>query len=161
MRGGAIIGKNPGSAKANRFGVWAPLQLDRDTMLPTVRNTFRAAYSKARKQIPSGAYVQVWNLFYLCDPNLAAAIKTIGTVPSPSLCRSEKTKPSIVWFAWGGSDSVLDPMKVRFESSSFASPFFYDHKKVIQSRVPTPDDFPKHTQGLPMSHVIEFLGPKL
>jgi hypothetical protein len=41
---GAIVGKNPGSAKPTQLGVWGPLNLDGDKMLPSVRNRFVAAY---------------------------------------------------------------------------------------------------------------------
>lgn len=33
----AVIGKNPGSARSNRLGVWEPVELHDDKMLPYVR----------------------------------------------------------------------------------------------------------------------------
>src|SRR5687768_2305947 len=70
VRIAAVVAKNPGSAKPRALGRLAPLTLAGDKMLPSVRNRFRAAYSTAKKVSPQGAYVQVWNLFYLCTPNL-------------------------------------------------------------------------------------------
>ena len=56
---GAIVGKNPGSAKPTQLGVLAPLKLDGDKMLPSVRNRFIAAYQNAGKPIPNNVFIQV------------------------------------------------------------------------------------------------------
>ena len=74
----AVIGKYPGSAQPKTLGSWEPLSLCRDKLLPCVRNRFLEAYQAAAKSIPDGAYIRVWNLFYLCEPNLQAALKKIN-----------------------------------------------------------------------------------
>src|SRR5690606_19045287 len=104
---GAIVGKNPGSAKPTRLSVLAELMLDGDKMLPSVRNRFISAYQATNSVIPNNAYVQVWNLFYLCNPLLDEACLSINTLKSAPLCTSESGVPSVVWFAWGGNDNRL------------------------------------------------------
>src|SRR5262245_19127725 len=58
----AIIGKNPGSANGTVFDCRAPIALGKDQLLPTVRYRFQSAYELAGVEIPSGAFVRVWNL---------------------------------------------------------------------------------------------------
>jgi len=72
---GAIIAKNPGSAKngKNSLGVLAPLKLDNDKLLPTIKNWI----SEADHNKKAGQYVQVLNTFYLCNPNLREAFDSI------------------------------------------------------------------------------------
>jgi hypothetical protein len=80
-----IIGKNPGSASPVTVGNLAPLLSSGDTMLPSMRNRFISAYARASKEIPPGAFVRVWNLFYLCDAKLASAIRRHEALSSPLL----------------------------------------------------------------------------
>ena len=101
----AVVLMNPGSARpqpgSERTG-WEPLILDRDSTLPTICGLFWDAYAKASKPIPKNAFIQVWNLFYLCDPKAGPAFRKFKKVPDPPWCRSEeKCKPKLVWFAWG------------------------------------------------------------
>jgi hypothetical protein len=154
---GAIIGKNPGSAKPTQLGVWAPLNLDGDKMLPSVRNRFVDAYKQAGKEIPVNAFVQVWNLFYLCNPNLEEACSIISSFVNLPRCPSENRKPRVVWFAWGGNDSRLNPFKQRFISSHHPS-FYYNHQSSeVIGHIPSADDFAKHPQGMPAIPVINYL----
>lgn len=111
---GAIVGKNPGSAKPTQLGVLAPLNLDGDKMLPSVRNRFASAYQQAGKAMPNNAFIQVWNLFYLCNPDSGAACSAMSGFANPPLCPSENKKPKIIWFAWGGNDGYLNGFKQRF-----------------------------------------------
>ena len=55
----AVVAKNPSSASARSIGVWDRLDLKHDRLLPSVRNRFLAAYRKANKRAPYGAYVRV------------------------------------------------------------------------------------------------------
>ena len=154
----AIVAKNPGSATHSTLGVLALLTIGKDKMLPTVRNRFRSAYHVAGKKIPDGAFVQVWNLFYLCNPSLSAALSAFSKVPSPPICSSESTPPKIVWFAWGGPHGALNVLKSRFTTAPFSTPFFYDHKtRCVVRRVPTISDFAKHPQGMPGAPIVSFL----
>lgn len=154
---GAIVGKNPGSAKPTQLGVLAPLNLAGDKMLPSVRNRFIAAYQKAGKSIPANAFVQVWNLFYLCNPNLGAACSEMSRSVNPTLCPSENKKPKITWFAWGGNDGYLNPFKQRFLADQ-GSGFYYNHRsRMIVSRIPSITDFAKHPQGMPATPIVNHL----
>ena len=127
-------------------------------MLPSVRNRFIKAYELTGKAPPEDAFVQVWNLFYLCDKDLASALNAIGEIRSPVVCSSENRIPKIVWFAWGGDDKHLNPFKLRFLNMQFACAFFFDQQtKKICARIPTQTSFAKHPQGLPAQPVIEYL----
>jgi|HubBroStandDraft_5_1064220.scaffolds.fasta_scaffold205325_2 hypothetical protein len=170
----AIVAKNPGSAKpadAVKPGTWGPIDLNRDGMLPTVRKRLIHAFREASKPVPTNAFVQVWNLFYLCNPELDEACLAVKAFPIPPACPSEATsKPKLVWFAWGGgndrSTSCLNPFKDRFllqgHRNSFyyghANSFGYDRKSAsVLSGAPTAMDFAKHPQGLPALPIVEHL----
>lgn len=158
---GAIVGKNPGSAQPTQLGVFAHLNLDGDKMLPSVRNRFIAAYEQAVKPIPANAYVQVWNLFYLCNPNLDEACSIIKNFAIQPQCPSEKNQPKVVWFAWGGNDGHLNPFKPRFIKRNIPS-FYYNHQsRAVVSHAPSEHDFAKHPQGMPATPVINHLASVL
>lgn len=74
---GAIIGKNPGSAKAAVAG-WGELRLDGDNLLPNIHSLFMKSFWRAGKQPPAEAYIQVLNLFYVCDKDLSSATATLA-----------------------------------------------------------------------------------
>lgn len=159
---GAIVGKNPGSATSSQLGVWTQLQLNGDKMLPSVRNRFVDAYQKAGKSTPDNAFVQVWNLFYLCDPELDAACLAINDLTNPPVCPSESKKPKVIWFAWGGSDHLLNPFKKRFLSQTHFGGFYYCNKsKSVVAHPPSDDDFAKHPQGMPALPVVNYLANAL
>lgn len=154
---GAIVGKNPGSAKSIQLGVLAPLSLDGDKMLPSVRNRFVAAYQKAGKSIPANAFVQVWNLFYLCNPVLGAACMEMNRLANPPLCPSENKKPKIIWFAWGGNNGYLNLFKQRFLTDQKMGFYFNHQSGVVVSCAPSATDFAKHTQGMPAIPIVNHL----
>ncbi|WOJ92804.1 hypothetical protein R0135_13560 [Congregibacter variabilis] len=156
---GCIIGKNPGSAVASkRSSQLAPIALSGDKFLPTVLSVLRQSYRRAQRPIVPGSYVQVLNLFYLCDRDLTAAKRSLKSCPKAPLCPTEAQDFPWAWFAWGGSDRVLDPLKPRFDALSSARSFYYckDQGRVIARR-PTSQDLAKHTQGMPQSTVVTHL----
>ena len=154
---GAIVGKNPGSAVPGAYGVLAPIPLNGDKMLPSVRNRFVDAFRMARKTIPLNAYVQVWNLFYLRDPDLNHACSVLEDLQDPPQCTTEEQKAMIVWIAWGGDDGRLNPFKARFKLCG-QSAFYYCHRQGrIVPRMPSSVDFAKHPQGLPAAPVVAHL----
>jgi hypothetical protein len=154
----AVVGKNPGSAKSSDSEAWGQLELDGDNLLPTVRNIFVRAYETACKEIPSDAFVQIWNLFYWCDKNLDSAIKSASKITSPPTCSSEKRIPSIVWFAWGSDNKKLNSLKERFQKIKPVNAFFYNQRtKSISTHSPTATSFARHTQGLTTQPVIKHL----
>ena len=154
---GAIVAKNPGSAKSRQLSVLAPLDLDGDKMLPSVRNRFIDAYKQAEKALPFNSYVQVWNLFYLCSPDLGTACATIRGFDNPPQCLSENNEQKVIWFAWGDNDSFLNPFKSRFLVARPGSFYYNPRLKLIVSREPLVTDFAKHPQGLPAKPVVDHL----
>jgi hypothetical protein len=158
---GAIVGKNPGSAQPIKLGLFAPLELDGDKMLPSVRNRFIDAYDEAKIKIPDHAFVQVWNLFYLCNPNLGEAYGAINQLPNKPKCPSEDRNPKTVWFAWGGNDEDLNPFKRRFIKRDLTG-FYYNHRsKAVVDHPPLESDFAKHPQGMPSRPIINHLAVTL
>lgn len=159
----AIVAKNPGSAKPAdgvEVGTWAPVRLDRDAMLPRVRKWFREAYLQAGKSSPTNGFVQVWNLFYLCNPTLSKACSAVMEFPEPHPhCPTESTsKPKFVWFAWGGDDDRLNAFKDRFLNQGQRNSFYYDKNSAcLLTVVPNARDFAKHPQGLPALPIINHL----
>ncbi len=155
---GAIVGKNPGSANGKQFDRLAPISLDGDKLLPFVRRRFQNAYKRAGIKIPSGAYVRVWNLFYLCDKNLKAALDAYGKVKRPLGCASESAWPPIVWFAWGPPREEFAAMQTRFRRRGIEHPFYFDMDLgEVVAGVPGPERRVKHTQGLRGAPVEEHL----
>ena len=158
----AIIGKNPGAALTGANGGWGELKLAGDNMLPSVRNRFIEAYQLAGKQIPKLAFVQVWNLFYLCNKDLVSAVNSIDQITSAPRCRREEDghTPPIVWFAWGGDNPHLNKYKERFlkTDTRLGHVFFYDYnQKMIRTQFPEAVSHVKHPQGLPRQPVVKHL----
>jgi len=153
----AIASKNPRSARSATIGTWGSLDLVGDKMLPYVKNRFIEAYELAGKTIPKDAFVRVWNLFYLCDKNLASALKAIKFRPQKIRAYEESTA-KIIWFAWGGDNKQLNPFKKRFLDMRPAHAFFFDkHSNRICTTHPTITSFAKHPHGLRATPVIEHL----
>jgi len=159
---GAIVGKNPGSAKGETSSDLRPISLDGDKLLPTVRNIMHKSFDFAKISIPKGAYIQVLNLFYLCEPNLDLAKSEAKTKVINGICDTEKKDFNFVWFAWGGNDNFLNSYKNRFFSIQTEQPFYYDYKNnIIQTQIPDEFASVKHTQGLKhdfvIPHIVELL----
>ena len=158
---GAIVGKNPGSAKAKDLSQSAlqEIYLDGDKLLPSVRNIVLKSYSNAGKQITDGEYIQVLNLFYLCDPDLTNAIKSIRKYHSPMHCDSESKVFQWVWYVWGGEDENLTDFKIRFSKVNTTRHFYFggDSKSIINN-MPGARDKARHTQGLTHELVIPYIG---
>jgi len=159
----AIIAKNPGSANPTQFNRLTRLSLDGDKLLPYVRNRFIAAYARSGSEIPNGAYIRVWNLLYICNPDLKDAIAAFKTVKKPLVCDSERAMPRVVWFAWGPPNPKLNQFTSRFIERTVECAFYYDigTKKVVTSK-PKQTSKVKHTQGLPKEpiemHLARILG---
>ncbi len=155
---GAIVGKNPGSTIPMTLNEFAPLDLDGDKMLPNVRNRFIAGYKLAEKLIPPNSFVRVWNLFYICGPDLDSACDKAGNHKNLPICSTEDEDPPIVWYGWGGDDDRLNLYKERFIAKNRLHQFFYDHTESrVNTQPPTIKSFAKHTQGMPARPVNEHL----
>lgn len=157
---GAIVGKNPGSAIANNLNIMSlqQINLDGDKLLPTVRNILLKSFNIADKTISSGEYVQVLNLFYLCDPVLVNAVGSISKYDSPMYCISESKKFYWIWYVWGGENVNLSDFKHRFKNFNTKEHFFFDWKtKSVSNHVPGHKDFARHTQGLSHKSIVPYI----
>jgi hypothetical protein len=157
---GAVVGKNPGSAKASdlSFNDIQPINLGGDKLLPTVRNIIFKAYKQKGQPASGHSYIQVLNLFYLCNPDLFEAIACIRSYRNLLYCDTEKKQFPWIWYVWGGKDDALIEFKQRFENIRAIRNFYYDKNAgTIVSRVPKPDDFAKHTQGLQHDLVVPYI----
>ncbi len=157
---GAVVGKNPGSANANDLSnpEIQPVRLDGDKMLPTVRNVVQKAYAKAGIEVSPGQYIQVLNLFYLCDPDLTRAIESMMRHSNGTFCQTEADSFPWVWYAWGGECKRLSELKDRFDNLSAFQHFYFDKNiGLVVSEAPSQTSFAKHTQGLKQESVISHI----
>lgn len=158
----AVIGKNPGSAMPTRMNQLSEISLNGGKLLPTVRNRFLNAYERAGLDVPDGAFIRVWNLFYLCNPNLSEAITQNTAIGGPLDRKSEKDEPEIVWFAWGPPKAKLRPYYMRFLTRPFKRPFYFDiTKKRVVRGMPDAACRVKHTQGMPGAAIEQHLAAAL
>lgn len=160
---GRIIGKNPGSAVPEILtrGL-QPIKLQGDHFLPSVLSIVRKAYDLRHFDYPEHAYIQVLNLFYLCNRDLREAKASLGVASTTSICASEKRSSPWSWYAWGGPDKQLDPLKARFLRKRPPNSFFYDRDAFsIVERKPRIDELAKHTQGMPHEAVVAHIASLL
>lgn len=160
---GAVVGKNPGSAKrSNNSASLQAIDLNGDKLLPTVKNIIQKAYQEANINPPKNAYIQVLNLFYLCNKNLDEAIVSMKNSQGPKTCKSEEKIFPWIWYVWGGQANTLDSYKKRFFRMQEGSHFFYDKNNgKIQNNVPNIEDFAKHTQGLSHDCMVPYIATLL
>lgn len=160
---GCIVGKNPGSAippaSSRRL---QPLVLSGDRFLPNVLAILRKAYNAASREPPVDAYLQVLNLFYLCDRNLQQAKNALRVDPRRMICKTERTAYPWAWLAWGGSDPLLDPLKARFRDLSAQKCFFYDGREgCVRDGMPRNGELARHTQGMPHGALVAHIATLL
>ncbi len=156
---GAIVGKNPGSAKpvAIRNGI-QPIKLDGDKLLPTVRNIIIKSYKEAGIQPPPKGYIQVLNLFYLCNPDLGQAISALKENKNTRYCLTENLSFPWVWYVWGSVSEILNPYKGRLSMLQSINHFYYDKEKSKMVAEPASVSvFAKHTQGLKHVYVVPYI----
>ncbi len=157
---GAVVGKNPGSAQAKDLHnkQIQEILLTNDKLLPSVRSIIHKTYKFAHKEVPKKSYIQVLNLFYLCNPILSNAIKEIEKYSTPKICNSENLDFPWVWYLWGNENIKLSKFKIRFKKLKTHNHFFLDKKtKQIISHIPNSQEFAKHTQGLMHDLLIPYL----
>ncbi len=158
---GAIVGKNPGSARGVINNKLVQIDMQGDKLLPTVRNIFKKAYVKSGKEIPDNSYIQVLNLFYLCDADLNNAIKKYENTTS-KIDECENYIFPFIWYVWGGENSKLSIMKDRFNKINSNKHFYFDPETTsIKENIPSSIDFAKHTQGLKQEKVIDYISELL
>lgn len=155
---GAVIGINPGSARPRVSNAHHELDLNGDKMLPYVRNRFLAAYSQAGREAPSGAYVQVLNVFYLCDADLGHALRRLEETGCSPICDAEKLTFPVAWYAWGAENIQLARLKERFSARQDQCSFFMNRdRSTFGNGVPHPMEFAKHPRCMPASPVEKMI----
>jgi hypothetical protein len=148
---GCVIGKNPGSALPlhGQPGALLPIALGNDRFLPTVRAVVRKAHAAAGIAWPPGSYLQVLNLFYLCNRDLRQARARLSRLHESPRCPAERRRLPWAWFVWGGADIRLDPLKERFRHRRWPASLFIDgNGGAIRDRPPQPKEHARHTQGM-------------
>jgi hypothetical protein len=161
---GCVIGKNPGSALPRHWqdDALLPIALANDRFLPTVRAVVSRAHAAAGLTWPPGSYVQVLNLFYLCNRDLRQARERLSLLREAPRCPAERRRMAWAWFVWGGTDPLLDLLKARFRRRSRRAPFFVgsDCASVV-CRAPRTREHARHTQGMrldaPVAHLATLL----
>lgn len=157
---GAVVGKNPGSAIPSSFdsNTYQKIVLDKDQLLPNIKSIFRKAYLYSNKSIPKNSYVQILNLFYICDKTLPQAIEKLKSYPSPTICDTENRYFPFVWYVWGGNSRELNIHKQRYSNLNSNIHFYYDSEAgEIVTRAPGHRDLARHTQGLSHDLVVPFI----
>lgn len=151
---GAVVGINPGSARPLVLSAHHKLELGNDKLLPYVRNRFNAAYAQLGSKPPCGAFVQVLNLFYLCNKDLGPALVRRRELGDRTVCPAEKNVFPLAWYAWGGESEELVPLKQRFLNRKDLVSFYMNRdKKSFGEGAPGPMDFAKHPRGMPAAPV--------
>lgn len=156
---GAIVGKNPGSAKSKSLNSGLkPINLDHDSLLPNVLSIVLKAYKEVSKKPLNNEYIQVLNLFYLCNPDLKKAINEHKDNNLNLFCPTEKLTFPWVWYVWGDFNKELNIFKERFDKINSKNHFYYYNKlsKVI-SKIPKDNSFARHTQGLKHNFIYPYL----
>jgi hypothetical protein len=158
---GGVVGKNPGSAEP-KSGIIGngiqPIDLKRDKLLPTVKNIITKSYDKAHEPWPKRGYIQVLNLFYLCNPNLQEALSELKQNNNAETCATENQTFPWIWYVWGGTHMDLNPYKRRFETLNTTNHFYYDNNlKEIASKPASEMVSARHTQGLRHEYVMQYI----
>lgn len=160
---GAVVGKNPGSALPKDVILNTPCEINLagDKLLPTLRNILKIA----NPSLGGRKYVQVLNVFYLCNPNLSEAIADYKKEDRSSIeiiCDKERCDFNWLWFLWGGNDNQLNNMKSRFKHVKANKYFFLNNRdKKMHLDFPQNNVCAKHTQGMSHDLVIPFLTEEL
>ncbi len=160
---GAIVGKNPGSAKplTGARGM-QPISLDGDKCLPIIKSIILKSYRQINSPPPPNSYIQVLNLFYLCEPKLSVAINKLKTHNRMRKCPAEKRIFPWIWYVWGGPSPLLNPYKKRFRKLNATNHFYLDkHAAKVIAMPASTSDFAKHTQGLKHELVLPHIAALL
>lgn len=157
---GAVIAKNPGSAQpsAGAPRTIQPIQLANDRLLPTVRSIVRKAYRGAKTDAPQRGYIQVLNLFYLCDNDFKHAIREISRIDNPPIDPAESKRFPWVFYLWGDYTHNKAQFIQRFTDLDARHHFYFDkNDTIVVPGVPVEKSFAKHTQGLNQKPIIEHM----
>lgn len=160
---GAVVAKNPGSAQPSGSArLLQPIQLANDKLIPTVRSIVMKAYEEADCKSARRGYIQVLNLFYLCDNKYTQALREMSHISKPPTDPAEDRCFPWVFYLWGEYDQHKAPYIDRFTDLNADAHFYFDKlRDVVVSGVPGKTSFAKHTQGLVQEPVIDHLAQLL
>ena len=102
-------------------------------------------------------YIQILNLFYLCEENLTKARRKIKELKSTiPICLTEKNNFHFILYSWGGPNDGINEYKERFIGNMYSeNHIWYDYKKKeTKDCIPNITDSVKHIQGLTHENVI-------
>lgn len=158
---GAFIGKNPGTASRSASG-WGPI--NEDSTLRLIRSVW---LKSLKSQIKPGDYIQVLNMFYLCDKDFSRAVKLANSLALHFPDPSESKPVDTIWWAIGDYDFANRQLGVcvnRILNSVKNSRrhVFYDPRKNYRKGravlgIPSLGDFCKHPIGMPHAPLAKVL----
>ena len=159
----AVIGMNPGSAKPQKINnnEIQEIILDKDKTLPNIKSIFLEANNEKRLNTKN-KYIQVLNLFYLCNENANVAKEKAKTELSKYLseqyiCPSEKNKFNFIFYAWGLAKGINN-YKTRFidKNDHFSKNHLWFDKETekVMTILPNKNDKVKHPIGLTHENLI-------
>lgn len=148
---GAIFLKNPGSAfPKDRSLINNGFALtEGDKTLNIMKHVLLEAYKNY--DIKPAGYVQILNLFYLCEKDLTVAKRTIKSSSNKvrrDVCENKKF--DWVWYAWGRRNelkSVVDIPRINTHS------FYICPNGGLKNNLPCDEVLAKHPIGMRMEHL--------
>jgi len=118
---GAFIGKNPGSASGLSLG-WG--RIEEDTTLRLIRSVWLKSMVYNKVQAKAGDYIQILNLFYLCNPAYGQAVRLANKHALYFPDTAEGQNFEKIWWGIGDYDDAarrLSACLSRLLSSSIKS----------------------------------------
>jgi hypothetical protein len=161
---GAVVAKNPGSARPSdsQSRALQPIELANDRLIPTVRSFVLKAYRMAGVAASRNAYIQVLNLFYLCEKDFGCAIRGIGSMVNPPADPAESNVFPWIMYLWGKYECRKAHFIRRFSRLDSENHFYVDKNlNQIVRGIPGRDSFARHTQGLKLEPVVAHLASLL
>jgi hypothetical protein len=160
---GAVIGMNPGSAKPKNIksDEIQEIVIGNDKTLPNIKSIFSKASIETNLDVKH-KYIQILNLFYLCNENADVAKNQardniVKYLSEQYICPSEKNKFNFIFYAWGLAEGI-DEYKTRFidKNNPFSSHYlwFDKEKEKVMTTLPNKNDKVKHPIGLPHGALI-------
>lgn len=172
---GAVVGKNPGSARPfdSESNSLHPIELGRDQMLPRIEKILQRAIRDSASRIPRRGFIQVLNLFYICNQELKEAKRLLRYLDHVVTCLSERSKFPWLWYAWGRPKKDFSrrhkELTRRFNGIRATHRFFLEQqplsadssKDKLWKISPRVDDCAKHTQGMRDKLVVRYISELL
>lgn len=135
-----------------------PIKLEKDKILPAVRNILIEVFNETGLIIIDNSYIQILDLIYLCDPLLdQAMIKTRKFLPNLSVDCSGNNEFPFVFYTLEKPDNWINKYKNRFINNIRTNNhIWFDYiKKETRLTKPTEIDFAWHIQVLRHNDIIQ------